>query len=444
MKENEIFEQMPVPKAFFKLALPVVFGMVISLVYNMVDTWFIARTHDTNLVAGVSLCAPVFMLMIAFGDIFGIGGSSIISRLFGEKKLEDAKHVSAFCLYAATAFGIVVAIIMLLFQNPILNLLGAAEDTFTYAADYYKWIAIGSPAIILSIVPNNILRTEGLAADAMIGSVVGSVINIVLDPIFIFTLGMGAGGAALATIISNVISVMLLVAIMAKKSKRLSASIKDVAVKTEHWKGIFLIGLPASITNLMQSFAVMLTNRYLVKYGTDNIAALGIALKVNMIIMLILVGFAFGAQPLLGYNYGAKNGKRLKEIIRFDLFVQLAFSIVCVLIFMIFAPQLIAIFMKDEAVVTAGSLILRCLMITAPCMGVTLVFTTLFQAAGKAMPAFILSISRQGVVFLVCILVMSALFGYYGVILAQAAADVLTMIIGLLLYGNLMKKEQMK
>ena len=431
--ENELFEKTPIPKAFFTMAMPVVFGMVISLVYNVVDTWFIARTQDTNLVAGVSLCAPIFTLMVAMGDIFGLGGSSLISRLFGKKENEDARRVSAFCYYSAILLGIVVAVIMLLFRTPILHLLSAKPDTMAYASSYYTWLVIGSPAIILALVPSNILRTEGLAKEAMIGSVAGSIANIILDPIFIFGLGMGAGGAALATVLSNVITDIFLTVIVLKKSTKLSVVISECKIKASYIKEILTIGFPASITNLMQSFAIMLTNHYLIAYGTENVAALGIALKINMIVMLIMVGFAFGAQPLLGYNYGAGNMDRLKKIIRFDITVQLVFSVVFTVILAAFAPAVIHIFMKEQAVITAGTLILRCIMMTAPCMGITLVFTTLFQAEGKAFPAFILSISRQGIVLLICMVVLSNLLGYIGVVCAQAASDLITMLLALLL-----------
>ena len=202
--ENEIFEKMPVPKAYFKIALPVVIGMVVSLVYNLADTWFIAQTGKTELVAGVSLCAPIFTMMVAFSDIFGLGGSTLISRLLGKKEKEQVAKVSAFAIYGAIGFGILTAVVLLAFRTPILGLLGASADTMEYASAYYFWLALGAPAIILNVVPGNLLRTEGLAESSMICTVIGAVVNIVLDPIFIFQLGMGAGGAALATVLSNI------------------------------------------------------------------------------------------------------------------------------------------------------------------------------------------------------------------------------------------------
>ena len=439
--EQELFARAPIPRAYFKMALPVVLSMLVSLVYNMVDTWFIAQTQNTALVAGVSLCAPMFTLMVAMGDIFGLGGSSLISRLLGQGEEKRVRHVSAFCSYGAIVWGVLVGALMLIFRQPILHLLGASSDTMDSATDYFCYLALGAPAIIFTLVPSNILRTEGMAVASMVGSITGAVVNIILDPIFIFGLNMGAGGAALATVLSNVVSSVLFIVLLAAKSQRLSMRLRDCSVQGTELREILVIGVPASITNLMQSFAMTLTNRFLLPYGTENVAALGIALKVNMIVMLIMVGFAFGAQPLLGYYYGANNRERLRGILKFDVLVQLVFSVVMTVVFLISAPQIIRIFMSDSGVIQAGSRILRCMVITMPLMGIILVCTTLFQSAGKAMPAFLLSISRQGVALLLCMVVLSAVFGFYGVILAQAAADVVSVILALVLLrrSNILK-----
>lgn len=439
--EQELFARATIPRAYFKMALPVVLSMLVSLVYNMVDTWFIAQTQNTALVAGVSLCAPMFTLMVAMGDIFGLGGSSLISRLLGQGEEKRVRHVSAFCSYGAIVWGVLVGALMLIFRQPILHLLGASSDTMDSAMAYYSYLALGAPAIIFTLVPSNILRTEGMAVASMVGSITGALVNMILDPIFIFGLNMGAGGAALATVLSNVVSAALLMVLLVAKSQRLSMRLRDCPVQRTELREILVIGVPASITNLMQSFAMTLTNRFLLPYGTENVAALGIALKVNMIVMLIMVGFAFGAQPLLGYNYGANNRERLRGILKFDVLVQLVFSVVMTVVFLIFAPQIIRIFMSDGGVMQAGSRILRCMVITMPLMGIILVCTTLFQAAGKAMPAFLLSISRQGVALLLCMVVLSAVFGFYGVILAQAAADVVSVILALVLLrrSNILK-----
>lgn len=288
--------------------------------------------------------------------------------------------------------------------------------------------------MIVSLTPSNIIRTEGLAVESMIGTITGSVVNIILDPVFIFALDMGAGGAAIATVLGNLAADILLVLFVIKRSRKLTVSWKNIRVGMPEIKGILAIGIPASLTNLMQSLSITLTNRSLVSYGTDKVAAMGITMKVNMIVMLIMVGFAFGAQPLVGYNYGAQNTARLKKIIRFDIAVEVVFAVTVSCILALGAPWMIRIFMDDAGIVRVGALMLRCLLVSTPLAGMILVYTTVFQAAGKAFPAFLLSLCRQGIVFAVCILLLSRLAGYYGVICAQAGADVITVGIAVWLY----------
>ena len=429
--QNELFESASVPKAYMKLALPVVLSMMVSLVYNMVDTYFIALTGKQELVAGGSLAAPIFTLMIAFGDIFGLGGSSLISRLFGEKREEEAKRASAFCLWAAIGFGIFVTIVLLVFRTPILKLLGTDAATFEYAGEYYTWIAVGAASIILGLVPSNILRTEGLAMQAMAGSILGSIVNIILDPVFIFGLGQGAAGAAMATVIGNVIADVYYIYVMNKKAKRLSVSLKEIKIPGTMIRDILVIGIPASITNLMQSIMIMITNHYLIAYGTDKVAAMGIALKANMISAFILVGFAFGGQPLVGYNYGARNKKRLKEILRFAYLFEAGLALVFTISISVFAPAIIKIFMNQSDIITNGAMMLRFQQLGMVFMAVTLVSTCVCQSVGSAAGAFALSISRQGVLYAISLMVLNAIFGYTGIIATQACADVLTAVIAL-------------
>ncbi len=429
--QNELFESASVPKAYMKLALPVVLSMMVSLVYNMVDTYFIALTGKQELVAGVSLAAPIFTLMIAFGDIFGLGGSSLISRLFGEKREEEAKRASAFCLWAAIGFGIFVTIVLLVFRTPILKLLGTDAATFEYAGEYYTWIAVGAASIILGLVPSNILRTEGLATQAMAGSILGSIVNIILDPVFIFGLGQGAAGAAMATVIGNVIADVYYIYVMSKKAKRLSVSLKEIKIPGTMIRDILVIGIPASITNLMQSIMIMITNHYLIAYGTDKVAAMGIALKANMISAFILVGFAFGGQPLVGYNYGARNKKRLKEILRFAYLFEAGLALVFTILISIFAPFIIKIFMNQSDIITNGAMMLRFQQLGMVFMAITLVSTCVCQSVGSAAGAFVLSISRQGVIYAILLIVLKSVFGYTGILATQACADVVTAMIAL-------------
>lgn len=313
--QNELFESASVPKTYMKLALPVVLSMMVSLVYNMVDTYFIALTGKQELVAGVSLAAPIFTLMIAFGDIFG--------------------------------------------------------------------------------------------------------------------LGQGAAGAAMATVIGNVIADVYYIYVMSKKAKRLSVSLKEIKIPGTMIRDILVIGIPASITNLMQSIMIMITNHYLIAYGTDKVAAMGIALKANMISAFILVGFAFGGQPLVGYNYGAKNKKRLKEILRFAYLFEAGLALVFTILISVFAPAIIKIFMNQSDIITNGAMMLRFQQLGMVFMAVTLVSTCVCQSVGSAAGAFVLSISRQGVLYAILLIVLNAIFGYTGIIATQACADVLTAVLAI-------------
>ncbi len=430
---NELFETTPVPKAFLILTLPVVLSKIVSLVYNMADTFFIARTGDADLVAGVSICAPVFLLMVSLGDLFGLGGSSVMSRLFGEQRDEEGKRVSGFTFYGAIITGIVVAALMLVLRGPILRLLGAEGQVFFYASQYYTWIALGAPFIILTLIPVNQLRTEGLANMAMIGSIVGSVVNIILDPLFISVFGMGAAGAAIATVLGNVVTDIIFAYCIAKKSRKLTVDPRMSKVSLATAGAVLAIGLPSSINNLMNSFGTAILNRSLIAYGADKVAAMGIASKVNMLVAMVMIAFAFGAQSLIGYNYGAKNKERLREIIRFDLLVQLVIAVAGGALLILFAPQMIRLFMDNPAIMENGTLMLRRMVLGLPFVGVFLVCNTLFMSAGKSMPTLLMSLSRQGIIFVPVLFILSGVLGFDGVIVAQPAADLLSALFGVFL-----------
>lgn len=431
---DKLFENTSIKRAYFILALPVVMSMAVTIIYNMVDTFFVAKTGNPNLVAGVSQGAPIFTLMIAIGDIFGLGGSSVISRLFGERRDKTARYVSGYCFYASIVCGLVVTALMFIFQTPVLHMLGASPATWKYAREYYLVIAGGATFIIFGLSPNNILRTEGLATQAMIASITGTGINVILNPIFIFNCGLGAAGSALATVVSNVIADVLMVYYLRTKSKKLTTSIHETRISGKLQREIYAIGIPASVTNIMVTFATALTNRYLITYGANSVAAMGIAMKVNTVIVMVMVGFAFGAQPLIGYTYGARDEHRFKETLWFDLSVVAGLAIVLTVLMMILAPQIIRLFMRDPEIVREGTGMLRWLASSTTIAGIIMVLTTTFQSMGKATPAFWLSFSRQGLIFAVAIVVLSHFFGYTGVLAAQACAVVLTLVLAVFLY----------
>lgn len=431
---NDVFHDTKVSRAYFQLALPLVLSLVVSLVYNLVDTYFVAQTGDTNIVAGVSLGMPVFTLLMALGNMFAQGGSSLISRLLGQQNEKEIRRVSSFCFYGALVLGVVVAALMLLFQSPMVWLLGASEETYSHAAGYYFWLAVGAPLIIVSFVHSNLLRAEGLSRQSMEGTVLGAVVNMVLDPIFISTLGMGAAGAAIATVLGYLASDLAYIVIVARKSKILSMDPRQATVPMGYVGQILGIGIPAAVVNIMQSASAVLVNQFLLPYGNDKIAAMGIVLKVSMIALLLLTGFSFGGQPLFGYYYGAGDKKRLSELLRFCLLFISGLALVLTVGIFLAAPALMRIFMDNDGIIQDGTVMLRWQIVTMVFVGFVLLMSILFQSTGKAMAAFILSISRQGVIFALVLIAARQLVGYQGILVAQAVADVITACIGVQLF----------
>ncbi|MGP4117216.1 MATE family efflux transporter [Levilactobacillus zymae] len=430
---NDLFEKAPIPKAYLQLALPVVLGMVASMIYNLADTFFVAQTGNADLVAGIALGSPLFSFMLAIGDIFGLGGSAVISRVLGKHDYQQSARISSFCFYAAIALSLVLTVLLLVFEAPILTLLGATNATRPYIADFYRVLVLGSTFIIVSLVPGNIIRTEGLAQLSMIATVSGTILTIILDPLFLFGFHWGAAGVAFANVLGFAVNTGLLVIFM-HRAKSLSLAPNQAHISRPTFKAVVAVGIPASLTNLTQSFGLMLLNSYLAAYGAQAVAAMGIVQKIYMVVMMVMIGFAFGAQPLIGYNYGAKNWPRLRATLRFDLKIEGGYALVCAILLIIFAPQLIALFMNQPTIVAMGTVMLRAILITTPLVGFILVFTTVFQSVGNGTSALIMALARQAVLLGLAIVILAHFFGLTGIIWAQPVADVLTCLLGSWLY----------
>ena len=329
---------------------------------------------------------------------------------------------------------VIVRICLFIFKQQVLGWLGVTQATYQYAAIYYEIMAAAGILIIISLVPINTLRTEGLAKESMLGTASGTVLKIFLDPLFIFTFHLGAAGAALATVVGYLVTDSILIAYTIRRTSYIHINIHKMRIPSVEIKDVLMIGIPASVTNFMTMLGTAIMNNFLIAYGASKVAGFGIATKIETIVTMVLVGFCFGSQALIGYNYGAKNKERLNKIIQFDILVNAGFAFVIALILIAIAPMLCGLFMNDQEVVHAASYMLRWFLITTPFIGISLVFTTLFQSVNQPLDAFIMSISRQGIVFVSVIFIVATIMGYQGVIVAQPIADVITAAIGFVLY----------
>ncbi len=424
--ENSIFQEKKISKAYIVLSMPLVMSMVVTLIYNLSDTFFVAQTNNTDLVAGVSLGTPIFTLLMAVGNIFAQGGSSLISRLLGQQEQDDVRRVSSFSFYVAIITGAVIGAFLLVFRTPVLYVLGANAQTITHASAYYTWLAIGAPVIVLSFIHSNLLRAEGRSKESMIGSVIGTVVNIVLDPILISVLGLGAAGAAIATVIGYLCTDVFLCVIVLRKSQSLSIQPKIIRIPGRFVGQILGIGIPAALVNILQSISMVLTNQFLLPFGNEAIAAMGIAQKISMIALLIITGFCFGGSPLFGYYYGANDRERLQACFQFSFRFLIIIAAILTVFVYIAAPALVSGMMDQESIVAHGTLMLRWQVLTMVFVAITMLITIICQSTGKILPSFLLSISRQGFVFVAVLLIASQLFGYDGVIRAQAVADIIS------------------
>ncbi|MCR4823137.1 MAG: MATE family efflux transporter [Treponema sp.] len=441
LKNINVFEKDPVPLAVFKLALPTVLSMIVSVFYNMVDTFFVGQTGDANQMAAVSVVTPVFLFFMAAGNIFGIGGSSFLSRALGEKQYDKVKKISSFCLYGGITVGLIGTVLMLTFMKEILQAVGTSENTFSYAKEYLSWVAYGGVTIVVSTAFVNLIRGEGAAQSSMKGMMSGTIANIILDPIFILDsffgipcLGLGVAGAAIATVLGNIISVIVFICHVLSKNSVLTLNPKFFAVRGGILKGVLLIGLPASITNILMSLSNILTNKFLVVYGDINVAGMGIAMKANMLVIFVQLGVAMGCQPLIGYNFGAKNFNRMKSSMKFAMLCNIISGISLTALYFVFTRQIVNIFINDEMVIEAGIRMLRALMVSSPVIGILFVFNFSFQAMGKALASLSLAVSRQGFVFLPAIILLDKFLGLKGIVLAQPIADYVSITMALCIF----------
>lgn len=443
MKTNtDLFEKAPVPKAVATMAVPTMISMLVVVIYNMADTFFIGQTKDPLQVAAVSLATPVFMIFMALGHLSGIGGSSAISRALGERRKDRAWHISSFCCYGSLGLGVMVAVISVLGMEQILHLIGASENTIGFARQYLTIISIGAPTIMFSTAFANILRGEGASRESMVGNLLGTIVNIILDPVMILGLGWGVSGAALATIIGNIAACFFYISYYVRGKSMLSIHVKDFRMGEGIAASVAAIGIPASLNNILMSFANIILNQALVGYGDTPVAAMGVALKSNMLVVLLQIGLCVGIQPLIGYNYGSGNKKRLMQVFKFTGVVSVIMGMLLTLFMIIARKTMIQVFINDAEVVSYGIRMVVALQLSAPFIGILFLCINTIQGMGKALPSLVLTVCRQGLIFIPLIFILNAMLGLDGVIYAQPAADYLSILVGIMICMHLFRSME--
>ena len=444
VSKEDVFAKLPVPVALRKMILPAVVSQLIVLIYNMADTFYVGQTNDPYMVAATSLILPVFNITLCLAGLAGIGGGSLISRLLGQGEADEARRVSAFSLYLGLAVSALFSVGIGVFMRPLLSLLGAGERTYEYARQYAMCVIVfGGVPTVLSNVLSNLIRSIGMSRQASTGIILGGLLNIALDPLFMFVLlpeGSEVLGAGIATCLSNCVAFLYFAVILIRlrRDPVITFSPRAGLPKRENAAAVFAVGVPSALTSLLFDLDYVIIDKLMVSYHDVALAAIGIVLKVERFPLNVGVGICQGMMPLVAYNYSAGNGKRMRDTIRLSRLVGLVVAAVSILLYELFAVQFAGLFIGDAQTVALASQFLRVRVLATPLMFLCFFTVYLFQAFGKGRVSLFLGVSRWLALNIPMLFLLNAIFGMYGIVWAQAAADFLAM----LLSFYVLKKHQ--
>lgn len=431
--------EVPVSRLILKLAGPTVISMLVTSIYNMADTFFVSKI-STQASAAVGIVFPIMTIIQSFGFTLGMGSASLISRKLGEQKTKDASIFGATAFYSALLIGLIISIFGLIFSDSLMNFFGASADVLPYAESYASYIFYGAPLMCASFVMNNILRSEGKSLFSMVALATGGILNIVLDPLFIFGFKLGISGAAIATLISQSISFFILLFWFIQKKTICSLLPSYITKDINDFFLICSTGLPSLTRQGLASIATILLNREASFYSDSAVAAMSIVTKIVMFIASVMIGIGQGFTPVAGYNFGAKRFDRVKKSYWFTLslgfFIMFVVSALCG----IFAPKLISVFRNDSEVIKIGVITLRYQLCVMPLHAFIVTTNMLLQATGKIPSATFLSCNRQGIYFIPAILILPRIFGLNGMLISQTISDFLTFLTSIPLLIIFMKR----
>ncbi len=427
-EKSVLFEQMPVPKAAGRLMIPTILSSLVMVIYSMADTYFVGRLNNPIENSAVTLAAPMLLAFNAVNNLFGVGSSSMMSRALGEQDFDKVRKSSAFGFYCSLLCGIAMSLTCTVLFRPLLYLLGADSATFSATAAYVRWtVLFGAAPSILNVVMAYLVRAEGAALHASIGTMSGCILNIILDPIFIMPwgLGMGASGAGLATFVSNCVACSYFFVMFFVKRKSTYVSIRpgDFRPQREIVKGVCSVGIPASIQNLLNVKGMTILNNFAAAYGPDAVAAIGIVQKIYMVPMQIAMGSSQGVMPLVGYSYSAKNYKRMKETVLFIAKVMVPIMVVSSIFCYFRAGWLVSLFMKKEEIVYYGGIFLRADSLAMTFLAIDFLAVGVFQAIGMGKKSLLFAVLRKIIFEIPALIILNMLFGVYGIAYAAFVAE---------------------
>ena len=444
-QKTELFESMPIPRAVMKLAIPTVLSSLVMVLYNLADTYFVGMLNNAVENAAVTLAAPLLLAFNAVNNLFGVGSSSMMSRSLGKKDYETVYRSAAFGFYCSIFAGLLFSIAYTVFQVPLLNLLGATEETLGATIGYARWtVTFGAVPAILNVVLAYLVRAEGAAMHASIGTMSGCFLNILLDPIFILPWGlnMGAEGAGLATFLSNCVACLYFFVLLYVKRGRTYVCVnpKMFSFKRHIVVGVCAVGIPASIQNLLNVTGMSVLNNFTSAFGSNAVAAMGIAQKINSVTVQIALGLSQGIMPLISYNYASGNIKRMKNTFFFTARIALVFLVLMEIAYYAGARTWVGLFMQDQQIVDYGARFLQGFCLGMPFLAIDFLAVGVFQACGLGKNAFLFAILRKVVLEIPALFILNALFPLYGLAYAQFAAELVLAIAAVIVLARLFRK----
>lgn len=444
-QKTELFESMPIPRAVMKLAIPTVLSSLVMVLYNLADTYFVGMLNNAVENAAVTLAAPLLLAFNAVNNLFGVGSSSMMSRSLGKKDYETVYRSAAFGFYCSIFAGLLFSIAYTVFQVPLLNLLGATEETLGATIGYARWtVTFGAVPAILNVVLAYLVRAEGAAMHASIGTMSGCFLNILLDPIFILPWGlnMGAEGAGLATFLSNCVACLYFFVLLYVKRGRTYVCVnpKMFSFKRHIVVGVCAVGIPASIQNLLNVTGMSVLNNFTSAFGSNAVAAMGIAQKINSVTVQIALGLSQGIMPLISYNYASGNIKRMKKTFFFTARIALVFLVLMEIAYYAGARTWVGLFMQDQQIVDYGARFLQGFCLGMPFLAIDFLAVGVFQACGLGKNAFLFAILRKVVLEIPALFLLNALFPLYGLAYAQFAAELVLAIAAVIVLARLFRK----